>query len=58
MSRTQGSRCISMTGRGFESVPVHSSGEALTGESLSVMEDCCSLGDYDNAKMDLRFGEY
>lgn len=57
VSRTQESRCTSTTGRGFDSVPVHSGGEALTEESLSIMEDSCSLGGCDNAKIDVRFGE-
>lgn len=56
--RTQGSRCISMARGGFESAPVHSGGEALTEESLSITEDYCCLEKCDNAKINLRFGEY
>lgn len=43
---------------GFESVPVHSGGEALTEESLSITEDYCCLEKCDNAKINLRSGEY
>lgn len=56
--RTQGSGCISMARGGFESVPVHSGGEALTEESLSITEDYCCLEKCDNAKINLRSGEY
>lgn len=56
--RTQGSGRIGTARGGIVSVLVHSGGEALTEESLSIMVDYCCLEKCDNAKINLRFGEY